>query len=109
MVPAYILGGETSIAGLPVVVDAPKSQHSDVRNGCPLTFPNNMSVASLSQTAFHEKCQEAGGACAVEMDQENAIALLLKQQQEVLRELRDQKKVCIARHAIFLLYVVRVT
>lgn len=34
-----------------------------------------------------------GGRCSVEMRQENLISLLLKQQEEVLRELRDQKKV----------------
>lgn len=35
-----------------------------------------------------------GGKCSVEMGQENLIALLLKQQQEMLRELKNQKQVC---------------
>lgn len=47
----------------------------------------------LPPTDFHSKCVGAGGACSVEMGQEGVIALLLKQQEEVLKELRDQKEV----------------
>lgn len=48
---------------------------------------------SLSPTDFRARCAREGGPCSVEMGQENVIALLLKQQEEMLRELRDQKKV----------------
>lgn len=34
-----------------------------------------------------------GGRCSVEIGQENLIALLLKQQEDMLRELKKQKKV----------------
>lgn len=47
----------------------------------------------LSPTDFRARCAREGGACSVEMGQESVIALLLKQQEEMMRELRDQKKV----------------
>lgn len=53
-----------------------------------------------SPAAFRPNCavgaqdkEPATRACSAEMGQEKLIALLLKQQEEVLRELRDQKKV----------------
>lgn len=50
--------------------------------------------AELSPASFREKCAEGGRASpSVEAGQENLIALLLQQQQEVLKEIRGQKKV----------------
>lgn len=48
---------------------------------------------SMSPSDFRAECAGGGGACAVEMGQEKMIALLLKQQEEVLQELRNQKQV----------------
>lgn len=50
----------------------------------------------LSPTDFRVKCAKGGGASSVEMGQENVIALLLQQQEEVLKEIRDQKKVLVS-------------
>lgn len=49
--------------------------------------------SGLSPADFRARCAEGGGASCVEMSQEHVIALLLQQQQEVLREVRDQRKV----------------
>lgn len=51
--------------------------------------------AKLSPARFREQCAEGGRASSssVEAGQENVIALLLQQQEEVLKEIRDQKKV----------------
>ncbi|CBN79078.1 expressed unknown protein [Ectocarpus siliculosus] len=46
----------------------------------------------LSPADFQARCAEGGGASSVEMGQENVIASLLQQHQEVLREVRDQRK-----------------
>ncbi|CAB1096699.1 unnamed protein product [Ectocarpus sp. CCAP 1310/34] len=46
----------------------------------------------LSPADFRARCAEGGGSSSVEMGQENVIALLLQQQQEVLREVRGQRK-----------------
>ncbi|CAM9100864.1 unnamed protein product [Scytosiphon promiscuus] len=48
--------------------------------------------AGLSPTEFRAKCIGGGSPSSVEMGQENVIALLLQQQEEVLREIRNQKK-----------------
>ncbi|CAM9350178.1 unnamed protein product [Ectocarpus sp. 12 AP-2014] len=48
--------------------------------------------SGLSPTDFRARCAEEGGSSSVEMGQENVIALLLQQQQEVLREVRGQRK-----------------
>lgn len=47
----------------------------------------------LSPTGIKAQYVEGGGPSSVQMGQENVIALLLQQQEEVLREIRDQKKV----------------
>lgn len=51
--------------------------------------------AELSPARFREKCAEGGRASSssVEAGQESVIALLLQQQELVLKEIRDQKKV----------------
>lgn len=49
-------------------------------------------AAGLSPTEFRAKCAGRGSPSSVEMGQENVIALLLQQQEEVLREIRNQKK-----------------
>lgn len=56
--------------------------------------------SGLSPADFRARCAEGGGSSSVEMGQENVIALLLQQQQEVLREVRGQRKVredCLCR------------
>lgn len=50
-------------------------------------------ASALSPTGINAQRVEGGGASSVQMGQENVIALLLQQQEEVLREIRDQKKV----------------
>lgn len=48
---------------------------------------------ALSPPDIKAQHVEGGGPSSVQMGQENVIALLLQQQEEVLREIRDQKKV----------------
>eukprot|EP00752_Nemacystus_decipiens_P002057 g1969.t1 len=53
---------------------------------------------NLSPTDIKVSHIEGGGPSSVQMGQENVIALLLQQQEEVLREIRDQKKGLVLSH-----------
>lgn len=50
-------------------------------------------AGALSPTDIKAQHVKGGGPSSVQMGQENVIALLLQQQEEVLREIRDHKKV----------------
>lgn len=69
-------------------------QYSELEITSSVRGPHDGQVADpLSPTDFRAICANRGGACSVQMGQENVIALLLKQQEEMIKELRVQKKV----------------
>lgn len=49
--------------------------------------------SGLSPTCIRVNCVEGRESSSIAMGQENVIALLLQQQEEVLKEIRDQNKV----------------